>query len=312
MNSLGYESLNEVFFDVYQIKCKEVELVKEKKGDFNGNPIIEVNLKIKDKIFENVRFVLSNENKIKINPKLLDYTKVAVYENTNKTQILKPVIKKPKKVTNSTILEKTKNKEKHKSILVEQNLIEKAKADFLQNIKSEVLNQIKSEIREGVILDLIKNNLQNNFNSVIDESSNKNKLHQILEKFNNSFRKEYVDLAEKISKREALRYTESGGGTNAVQYKNGGTIDGELIINGNLIVNNQNYIKKAIFDIGDGVNQLFTFTHNLNTKNILVNVQDNNTNEIVIPYVKILDENSLMIEFSFIPNINDYKLIILG
>ena len=311
MNSLGYESLNEVFFDVYQIKCKEVELVKEKKGDFNGNPIIEADLKIKDKIFKNVRFVLSKENNIKINPKLLDYTKVTVYENTNnKPQILKPVNKKSNKLTKPIVLEKIKKESK--SILVEQNLIEKTKADFLKTIKNEVLEQIKNEIKEGVILDLIKNNLQNNFNSVIDESSNKNKLHQILEKFNNSFRKEYIDLAEKVSKREALRYVESGGGTNAVQYKNGGTIDGELIINGNLIVNNQTYIKKIVFDVGDGINQSFTFMHNLNTKNILVNVQDNNTNEIVIPYIKILDLNSLVIEFSFVPDINNYKLIILG
>ena len=109
-----------------------------------------------------------------------------------------------------------------------------------------------------------------------------------------------------------MRYAESGGGTNAVQYKNGGTIDGELIINGNLIVNNQTSIKKVIFEVGDGVEQSFVFSHNLNSKNILVNVQDSVTNEIVIPYIKLIDDNSLMIEFSFIPDINSYKLIIFG
>jgi hypothetical protein len=70
MNSLGYESLNEVFFDVYEIKSKYLDLVKEKKGDFNGNPIIEADLKIKDQIFKNVRFILTKENKVKINPNL--------------------------------------------------------------------------------------------------------------------------------------------------------------------------------------------------------------------------------------------------
>ena len=34
MNTLGYESLNEVFFDVYEIKSNGLDLVKEKRGEF--------------------------------------------------------------------------------------------------------------------------------------------------------------------------------------------------------------------------------------------------------------------------------------
>jgi hypothetical protein len=308
MNSLGYESLNEVFFDVYEIKFKNLELVKEKKGDFNGNPIIEVDLTIKNQIFKNVRFILTKENKIKINPNLLDYTKVVVYEKQNK-------------LIPSRILEKTEQeiplpvkakKSIKKPLIKEQSLIERTKTEFFDSIRGEVLEELKNEVKAGIIADLIKENLQSNFDSVITDSGNKNKLQKIIENFNNSFRKEYIDLAEKVSRREALRYVESGGGTNAVQYKNGGIIDGELTINGNLIVNNQNHIKKVIFDVGDGVNQTFIFSHNLNTKNILVNVQDNTNNEIVIPYIKLLDDNNIIIEFSFIPDVNNYKLIIFG
>ena len=183
---------------------------------------------------------------------------------------------------------------------------------FLKSIKGEVLEELKREVKVGIISDLIKENLQSNFDSVITDAGSRNKLHKILENFNNSFRKEYIELAEKVSRREAMRYAESGGGTNAVQYANGGTINGDLNINGNLIINDQMYIKKVIFDVGDGLQQSFIFTHNLNTKNILVNVQDTATNEIVIPYIKLIDENSLLIEFSFIPNENSYRLIIFG
>ena len=309
MNSLGYDSLNEVFFDVFEIKSKTLDLVKERKGDFNGNPIIEADLRIKNQIFKNVRFVLTKESGVKINPNLLDYTKVVVYENKHKIKS-KP-IKKPKVPPTASIVSEKKISEK-KPIIVEQSLIEKTKNEFFESIKGEVLEELKREVKAGIISDLIKENLQSNFDSVITDTGNRNKLHKILENFNNSFRKEYLDLAEKVSRREAMRISESGGGTNAVQYKNGGVIDGELIINGNLVVNNQQYIKKIIFNVGDGIQQSFTFSHNLNTKNILVNVQDTNTNEIVIPYIKILDENSIMIEFSFIPDINNYKLIIFG
>jgi hypothetical protein len=312
MSSLGYDSLNEVFFDVFEIKFKNIELVKEKKGDFNGNPIIEVDLRIKNEIYKNVRFVLSKENKIKINPNLLDYTKVVVYESKNKITSPIPITEKVENKQISGPVIKKKKTETQKPIIIEQSLIEKTKESFFESIKGEVLEELKREVKVGIISDLIKESLQSNFDQVITDSGSKNKLQKIIENFNNSFRREYIDLAEKVSRREAMRYVESGGGTNATQYANGGTINGELIINGNLTVNNQKVIKKVIFDVGDGMQQSFIFNHNLNNKNILVNVQDTTTNEIVIPYIKIIDENSLMIEFSFIPDINNYKLIIFG
>ena len=230
---MGYDSLNEVFFDIFEIKFKDIELVKEKKGDFDGNPIIEVDVRIKNEIFKNVRFVLSKENKIKINPNLLDYTKVVVYENKNKIVSHVPPVKKPekKKLSNSVVKENII--EKPKPIIVEQSLIEKTKAEFFESIKGEVLEELKREVKAGIIADLIKESLQSNFDSVITDTGSRNKLHKILENFNNTFRKEYIDLAEKVSRREAIRVAEGGGGTNAVQYANGGIMNGDLTVTGN-------------------------------------------------------------------------------
>jgi hypothetical protein len=230
MNTLGYDSINEVFFDVFEIKSNNLELVKEKKGIFDGNPIIEVDIKIKNEIFKNVRFVLTKEQGIKINPNLLDYTKVVIYENKNNAKIkpsLKPVVEiKPKIITEE------KKVPKPKSIIKEQSLIEKTKEDFFNSIKGEVLEEIKREIKAGIIADLIKDNLQSNFDVILTGDHNKNKLHRIIESFNNTFRRDYIELAEKISKREAVRYSESGGGTNAVQYSDGGVMNGDLTVHG--------------------------------------------------------------------------------
>jgi len=156
MHSLGYESLNEVFFDVFQIKSKNLELVKEKMGEFNGIPIIEADLRIKNEIFKNVKFVLSNENKTKINPNLLDYTKVIFCEN-KKDPVVPSIIKETSnRNTTKTSIIKNKN---NKSLVVEQNLIEQTKSDFLKSIKGEVLEELKREVKVGIISDLIKENL---------------------------------------------------------------------------------------------------------------------------------------------------------
>lgn len=265
MNSLGYDSLNEVFFDVFQIKSNNLDLVKEKKGDFNGNPIIEVDLRIKNQIFKNVRFVLTKENGIRINPNLLDYTKVVVYETKNKIKSPIPVTQKVeyKKEKVSIITEKKVSKPK--PIVVEQSLIEKTKTEFFQSIRGEVLEELKREVKAGIIADLIKESLQSNFDSVITDTGSRNKLHKILENFNNTFRKEYIDLAEKVSRREAMRIAESGGGTNAVQYANGGIMNGDLTVNGNFQSNSMS--------VGDiNVNTLSVNTLSTNNEFVLHNL----------------------------------------
>jgi hypothetical protein len=310
MNSIGYENLNEVFFDVFEFYSNGIEFLKEKKGDFNGNPIIELDLNLENRIYKNVRFVLSKHSGVRINPKLLDHTNVMVYEETNRTHKIakKELIIEKKKTEPKTVIKKfPKN-----PISEEKKLVKESRDEFYKSIKEELIDEIKKEVRSGIIAELLKSNIKDNFDSFLKEDSNQSELSTLFREENEKFRKDLIDVTQKIAKREALRFAESGGGTNATQYANGGTINGDLNINGNLIINDQLYIKKVIFNVGDGVQQSFIFNHNLNNKNILVNVQDTSTNEIVIPYIKILDNNSLMIEFSFIPEIDNYKLIIFG
>lgn len=313
MNSLGYESINEVFFDVFEIKSNGIDLIKEKKEEINGNPIVELDLSIDNEVYKNVRFVLNENGIIKINPNLLDYTKAVIYE---KKQIKKPkpITEKiePKIVQEIPEFKPKKVISERKQIIKEKTLIEKTKENFFGSIKTELIHHLKEEIKAGIIADLLKDNIQDNFDNFLGESVNQIRLQKYFQNENNKFRKELIEISEKIARRESIRFGESGGGTNAVQYKNGGTIDGILNINGDLIVNGQKAIKRVVFDIGDGINKSFTFTHNLDSKNILVNVQDATNDEIVLPYVKLTDNNTIFVEFSFIPNINNYRLIIFG
>lgn len=323
MNSFGYENLDEVFFDVYQIKHKNVELVKEKKGEFNGNPIIELDLCIENEIFKNVRFLLKKQNGIFINPNLLDYSSVMVYEKTKK--ITKKVIKSipvVKKIIKEEIIRKLP--ETHQ-VLKEETLIEKHKEEFFESVKGEIFDQFKNEIKQGIIAEMLKENLQSNFDSLLSENGNKNKLTKLFEQTNTVFRNEIIQLAEKLARRESMRFAESGGGTNAVQYSNGGLMDGSLTITNNLsaaqiTANNitdtqgRELVSKLSFNvIGDGTRNSYLLNHNLNSKKVIINTYDGTSDEIVIPYTQITDKDNVLIQFSNNLELNEkYVVIIFG
>lgn len=319
MNTLGYDNLDEVFFDVFQIRSKSFDLVKEKKGDFNGSPIVEVDLQIQDEIFKNVRFALTKENKISINPKLLDYANVVTFEKKQQ----KPVVIEKKEIVKPKKLIKEKKIVKQQPIIQEQNLVNKTKEDFLKSIRSEILEEVKNEIKQGIISDLIRENVQSNFNNVINEDQNKSALDKILENYQTKFRAEYLELAQKIAKREAMRYTEGGGGTNATQYENGGNINGNLygnafISDNFLYKNGDRIIKKDVRNISgtDFINGNYTLTHNLNTFDLSITLYYVNTDgSTETVFASILNDtlNTSQINFANQPDSNDnFKLVIIS
>lgn len=309
MNSFGYENLNEVFFDVYEIKHKEFDLVKEKCGEFDGDPIVELDLCIENEIFKNVRFVLKKQNGIHINTNLLDYTNVVVFEkkNTIKKQPAPVIVQKPKKIIKEAVKKKIAPANQ---ILKEEKLVERNKEEFFNSIKTEMIDQLRGEIKQGIIAEMLKENMQSNFNSLLAEDNNKTKLHRLFEQTNTKFRNEIIQLSEKLARRESMRFAESGGGTNAVQYANGGTMDGSLTITHDLsadtiIANNvtdtlgRELVSKLSFTInGDDTKNTYILNHNLNSNKILISVYDDITKEQVIPYVVNIDNNNTKVEFS--------------
>jgi hypothetical protein len=290
MNTLGYDTLNEVFFDVFEIKSKSLELVKEKKGDFNGLPIIELDLCIEDKIYKNVRFIVNEKSDIKINLNLLDHLNCVIYEKTNKNETK---LKKTSVITEQTELVPLKETKKPKKlekteIVKEEKLIDKVKNEFLLNLKQELLENLKNEIEYGSISEILKDSIHNNFGTILENDSFQFRLQKLFQNDQNKFRKDLIEIAEKISRREVMRFSESGGGTNARHYD------------------------KLIFIIGDETNTDYTLSHNLNTKDLFITIYDQLTNEVVIADIININDNQTLIKFELPPSNQSCKVVILG
>jgi hypothetical protein len=324
MNSIGYESLNEVFFDVYEIYSNGIEFLKEKKGDFNGNPIIELDLNLENQIYKNVRFVLGKHDGVRINPKLLDHANVMIYEESHKKppQIKKTLITE-KKVEQPKVAVKKLQKN---PIIEEKNLIKESKDEFYKSIREELIDEIKKEVRSGIIAELMRSNIKDNFDSFLKEESNQSELSTLFREENEKFRKELIDVTQKIARREGMRFAESGGGTNATQYANGGTMNGNLTINGTLNANDvhsqtfngDKLLVKSVENISgvNFVNGNYTVQHNLSTYDLsltLYYVDPNGTREVV--HASMINDtlSTTQISFANQPSPSDnFKLIIMS
>ena len=140
------------------------------------------------------------------------------------------------------------------------------------------------------------------------------------------------------------RVAESGGGTNAVQYANGGVMNGSLEITNNLTVGgnftgnislsslnqtgaiNEQVIMwsdvlaqwvpgdaavKRVYHVGDGVSSTFTINHQLSSLDLIYQVYDNSTQEVVVPYIKNTNAQNTQITFSFVPSPSAYRMVIM-
>ena len=71
-------------------------------------------------------------------------------------------------------------------------------------------------------------------------------------------------------------------------------------------------VQKQATDIGDNVSNSFVFNHNLNTKDVITQVFDNNTFEVVYPNIINDTNNSVTITFAITPANNNYRVIVTG
>jgi len=130
-------------------------------------------------------------------------------------------------------------------------------------------------------------------------------------------KKELFSITEKFTQQQMARAMESGGGTNSVQYANGGTMHGDLIVDGNLTVTGTSNTgggttsNKKVFTVGDGVHNEYTLLHSLNTKDIIVSVYDSDY-ESVLAYIKNISLNETRISFGNIIPVDSIKVVIMG
>jgi hypothetical protein len=295
VNMLGFDSIDEIYFDVFEIKTNQYQIIKEKKEEKNGLPVVEVDVTVGNVIFKNVKFQLTKENVVKINQNTLNRRNSIIVENKI------PLIEQTKK----------------KNLIKEQNSSKKS----LENpVKTELKKLVQKESKSGLIKQLIKENTEELFKELLLTDNGDKQIQKFFEGYTNSFKKSFIEIAEKIARRESMRFSESGGGTNAVQYANGGTMDGSLTVTQTIVAetitdNKQRQLvsKREFHIIGNGTTAIYTLNHNLNTKIIIINVYDAKTDELIFVSCRNIDLNNTRIQFgNILDNTQEYKVIIFA
>lgn len=72
------------------------------------------------------------------------------------------------------------------------------------------------------------------------------------------------------------------------------------------------FTKKASANVGNGVNTSFAVSHNLNSRDVVVNVYDNATYDTVEVDVVRTDANTVTVTFGSAPSSNAYRVVVVG
>lgn len=296
-NTFICKEYTEVYNDVYLIKTHDNHTyLKDIKGKHRGDIVVEFNVQMGDNLYKGVKFVLEKSNELKvsrINFKNLGFdkfiltdlpTQLPVSENTDTDVISVP---QPETVHNVTMA---------------------------APVSVAPTNQLTpDQIKEQVTL-AIAEMLQG-------EGEITEKLAKLVSIHTESVRKDMMRYADQVSKREMLRAMESGGGSNATQYANGGVINGNLTVTGTISATNiegggggggGSTLNKKAFMIGDGVNSDYQIIHNYGSRNIIVDVYDTTTNERIDVLITNDDPNYSTVRFSHPIGINSYTVVTLG
>jgi hypothetical protein len=71
-------------------------------------------------------------------------------------------------------------------------------------------------------------------------------------------------------------------------------------------------VRKASFNVGDGVNTVIDVTHNFGTRDVVVQVYDNSTYETVTCLVIRQTTNTVRLTFISPPSANQFRVLVLG
>jgi hypothetical protein len=65
-------------------------------------------------------------------------------------------------------------------------------------------------------------------------------------------------------------------------------------------------------NVGDGISDFIDVVHGLNTEDVVVSVRDNNTNEIIMSSIEIIDTSTIRLYFTEIPSNSQYSVVVVG
>jgi hypothetical protein len=378
INVLSYKELEEVHDGIYLIKTHNNQtFLKEAKSTWKSKPVVEFNVLTNDRLFKSVKFVLEKRDKTLLNysslgisskrslmteqvAKRLDIpteTNANIYEERLKLA-LDVNIQNGKKIIADTI----DRQQEHINKLVAEQVaakVEQLTTDIINDLvdtRSRIIKDLQEKVREEIIMDILSKKQEILHESIariskmedvvttckqrVDEAAATDATTiKTIEEYKRAFDKEIRNVRTTVA-----RVAESGGGTNAVQYANGGVMNGTLNINGDLNVANNitghiglsslnqegaaneqvimwsdslarwvpgDATIKRVHHIGDGVASSFTINHQLSSLDLIYQVYDNSTQEVVLPYIKNADDQNTEIAFSFVPTPSAYRVIII-
>jgi hypothetical protein len=181
--------------------------------------------------------------------------------------------------------------------------------------------------------------------SFLEEFENIQKTASVLPEINNTqnISQQINEELSKFKTQLSRMALEGGGGTNAVQYANGGFMDGDLVVSGNITAlgsvyqdsndlgydiaslrtfiqtnsaswgsggSSGNIAEYATDIIGNGIDTVFQFAHGLSTADLIVNIIDKDTDKVIFALVRI-DDTNITVDFAE-PFSNTYRLIAIG
>jgi len=82
-------------------------------------------------------------------------------------------------------------------------------------------------------------------------------------------------------------------------------------ISGQLIRNTINRTNRYVQNVGNGVSVSYIITHNLASRDIFIQVYNNNNFRVETPTITMETVNTIKLEFTFPPSINQYRVVIL-
>ena len=378
INVLSYKELEEVHDGIYLIKTHNNQtFLKEAKSTWKSKPVVEFNVLTGDRLFKSVKFVLEKREKTLLNYSALGIssrkslmteqtsrkldipteTNANIYEERLKSA-LDVNIQNGKRI----IADAIDRQQEHINKLVAEQVaakVEQLTSDIINDLvdtRSRIIKDLQEKVREEIIMDILSKKqeiLHESINRIskmedvvatckqrVDEAAATDSATiKAIEEYKRAFDKELRNVRTTVA-----RVAESGGGTNAVQYANGGVMNGSLDITNNLTVggnftgnislsslyqtgaiNEQvimwndaldswvpgDAVVKRMYYIGDGTSSSFTINHQLSSMDLIYQVYDNNTQEVVLPHIKNTDADNTQITFSFTPSPSAYRVIIM-
>ena len=309
----------EVKDNLYHLKINKNTIISEGIGYWKDKPVINYN---------SGKYVLleTSQNIVKINKLGLSDNNINSTPEINKEKEEKKITQNLLNSISSIIKNNKPEINKSQEVYVPQIKKEKnvkkpinretpIKEPAIDKPVSQYTELLKKSENNSEQIPFNKTTVEEDFFSLLDNNRDDPRVKKFFNYHTELAKKELFAINEKFAQQNMSRAMESGGGTNALQLANGGTITGDLVIDGNLTVTGgfdtgQNLTKK-VFKIGNGNDKDYVINHSLGTKDVLVNVYDIN-DEIVLASVKNISSNETLISFSCVINTEEIKVIIIG